>query len=409
MLKLRALAGAAVALALSAGAASAATDTSVIHWWTAGGEAASLKILVEAFEKSGGKWKDNPVAGGEAARMVARTRILGGDPPTAMQWQFGKNLFALAEEGLLNDLDEVAVPGGWDKVLPPAVQAQVKYKGKYMLAPLGIHGRNWLWSNPEVFKKVGIEAPKTWAEVNAAAEKIRAAGFIPLALGGQSWQELIVFETVVLEVGGADMFRKVTALDADTIGGAKMLEVFKQLEKIKGYLDPGSPSRDWNITAGLMISGKAAMFVHGDWAKGEFTGAGKVPGKDIACSIFPAGKNAFIYGGDGFAATAVKDKDQRAAQLTLAKTVMDPALQKAFSIRKGSIPTRLDVTVDGFDACAQAAYAASSTGQLVEAGDLVSDPTGWGAVQDTVTAYLHGKQTPDEGVKALVKAVKATK
>lgn len=247
--------------------------------------------------------------------MVARTRVLGGDPPTAMRWQFGKNLFSLAEDGLLNDLDEVAGPGGWDKVPPPQVQAQVKYKGKYYLAPIGLHGRNWLWSNPAVFEKVGVPVPKTWAEVNAVADKIRAAGFIPLALGDQSWQELIVFETVVLEVGGPEMFKKVAALDADTLSGAKMVEVFKQLEKIKGYLDPGSPSRDWNITAGLMLAGKAAMFVHGDWAKGEFTGVGKVPGKDVARSIFPVGKGAFIYGGDGFAANAVKDEDQRAARL----------------------------------------------------------------------------------------------
>lgn len=408
MSKINMLAGAAVALALSAGSAMA-YDTSVIHWWTSGGEAASLKILVDQFVKNGGTWKDNPVAGGEAARMVARTRILGGDPPTAMQWQFGKNLFALAEEGLLNDLQDVAVPGDWDKVLPIQVQNQTKYKGKYMIAPLGIHGRNWLWANPTVFEKIGVPVPKNWADLNAVADKIRAAGFIPLALGGQSWQELIVFETIVLDVGGPEMFKKVTALDTDTLAGPKMLEAFKQLEKVKGYLDPGSPSRDWNITAGLMIQGKAAMFIHGDWAKGEFTGAGKVPGKDVACTIFPAGKGAFIYSGDGFAATAVKDKDARAAQLTLAKTVMDPDLQKRFSLRKGSIPTRLDVSVDGFDSCAQAAYAASSTNQLVEAGDLVSDPTGWGAVQDTVTAFLHGKQTPEEGVKALVQAVKATK
>lgn len=409
MLKLRALAGAAVALAFSAGTAAAAPEAGVIHWWTSGGEAASLKILVDAFEKNGGKWKDNPVADGRTARMVARTRVLGGDPPTAMRWQFGKNLFSLAEDGLLNDLDEVAGPGGWDKVPPPQVQAQVKYKGKYYLATIGLHGRNWLWSNPAVFEKVGVPVPKTWAEVNAVADKIRAAGFIPLALGDQSWQELIVFETVVLEVGGPEMFKKVAALDADTLSGAKMVEVFKQLEKIKGYLDPGSPSRDWNITAGLMLAGKAAMFVHGDWAKGEFTGAGKVPGKDVARSIFPVGKGAFIYGGDGFAANAVKDEDQRAARLLPAKTVMDPALQKVFSIRKGSIPTRLDVSVDGFDDCAKAAHAASATGRLVEAGDLVSDPTGWGAVQDSVTRFMHGKATPEEGVKTMVQAVKAAK
>ena len=100
--------GSAMAFALTTTTPVFAGTAEVIHWWTSGGEAAALKILVEAYEKTGNTWKDNPVAGGEAARMVARTRILGGDPPTSMQWQVGAPLMALAEEGQLNDIDAVA-------------------------------------------------------------------------------------------------------------------------------------------------------------------------------------------------------------------------------------------------------------------------------------------------------------
>ena len=75
--------GSVMAFALTTTTPVFAGTAEVIHWWTTGGEAAALKILVEAYEKTGNTWKDNPVAGGEAARMVARTRILGGDPPTS--------------------------------------------------------------------------------------------------------------------------------------------------------------------------------------------------------------------------------------------------------------------------------------------------------------------------------------
>ena len=100
--------GSVMALALTTTAPAFAGTAEVIHWWTSGGEATALKVLVDAYQKTGNTWKDNPVAGGEAARMVARTRILGGDPPTAMQWQLGAPLVALAEEGQLNDIDAVA-------------------------------------------------------------------------------------------------------------------------------------------------------------------------------------------------------------------------------------------------------------------------------------------------------------
>ena len=43
-----------------------------------------------------------------------------------------------------------------------------------------------------------------WDELIASADKIRAKGYIPLALGGQSWQEIFVFESILIDVGGRD-------------------------------------------------------------------------------------------------------------------------------------------------------------------------------------------------------------
>ena len=57
--------------------------------------------------------------------------------------------------------------------------------------------------------------------------------------------------------------------------------------KLKGYVDPGSPGRDWNLATGMVIEGKAAFQMMGDWAKGEFLKAGKKPGADFVCIRFP--------------------------------------------------------------------------------------------------------------------------
>lgn len=402
------LAGALVALTIGMGSAQAQNAAEVLHWWTSGGEAKALKTLVDAFEKTGNKWKDNPVAGGEAARMVARTRILGGDPPTSMQYQIGRPLQVLADDNLLNDVDEVAA--GWDKVLPKEIADRAKIKGKYVTAPLTIHGHNWLWANKAVLEQNGIAMPKSWAELVAAGDKLKAKGITPLALGGVGWQEIFVFESVILDVGGRDMLRKVTyEFDDATLKSPQMVEVFKTFAKVRDLVDAGSPGRDWNITAGLMFNGKAAFMIMGDWIKGEITGAGKTPGKDIACEVFPAGKDTLIFGTDAFAMTAVKDKGARAAQLALAKTVMDPVVQKQFSLLKGSIPTRTDVDKSGFDDCAQIAMKESADGHLFLVGDNVADATSFGAMQDTMTAFLHSKQTPEEGAKTMAAAIAATK
>ncbi|MGF6552356.1 3-hydroxyisobutyrate dehydrogenase-like beta-hydroxyacid dehydrogenase [Paraburkholderia youngii] len=36
----------------------------VIHWWTSGGESAAIRQFAVAYDKAGGQWVDNAVAGG---------------------------------------------------------------------------------------------------------------------------------------------------------------------------------------------------------------------------------------------------------------------------------------------------------------------------------------------------------
>jgi glucose/mannose transport system substrate-binding protein len=400
-----------LAAALMAGTPAVAQNTAeVIHWWTSGGEAQALKVLVDSYEKTGNAWKDNPVAGGESARMTARTRILGGDPPTSMQWQLGAPLRALAEEGQLNDIDAVATAGNWDAVLPKVISDNAKFQGKYVAAPMDIHGHNWLWGNQTVLDDIGIPMPKSWAELIASADKIRAKGYIPLALGGQSWQEIFVFESILLDVGDRDFLTKVTYdLDDGALRSPTMLKAFETFAKVRDLVDPGSPSRDWNITGGLLTGGKAAYMIMGDWLKGEFAAAGKKPGKDIACEVFPAGKGTLVFGTDAFAMTAVKDAGAREAQLALAQTIMDPEVQKAFSLVKGSIPPRLGIDRGGFDPCAQIAMDEAAAGHLFLVPDNVADATSIGALVDQMTTFLHSDMTPEEGMKSMADAVAATR
>eukprot|EP01034_Spumella_vulgaris_P046347 gene46347-57796_t len=61
-----------------------------------------------------------------------------------------------------------------------------------------------MWGSSEALKKAGVTAmPKTWDEFFAAADKLKAAGLIPVAHGGQNWQDFTTFESVVLVVGAS--------------------------------------------------------------------------------------------------------------------------------------------------------------------------------------------------------------
>jgi glucose/mannose transport system substrate-binding protein len=290
----------------------------------------------------------------------------------------------------------------------------MKVKGQYVAAPVNVHRVNWLWVNPEVLKKAGVgAAPKTYDEFFAAAERIKKAGLIAVAHGGQPWQDATMFESVVLGVGGAEFYRKaLVQLDDASIKSPTMLKVFDTMGKIKTYIDKDAPGRDWNLATAMVINGKAGMQFMGDWAKGEFTAANKVPGKDFLCVDAPGTAGAFTFNIDSFAMFKQKDAGAQKAQLALASSIMSPEFQEVFNLNKGSIPVRAGVSRAKFDSCATKSMddMASSTksGGLVPsfAHKMAIASSTEGAIVDVVAKFMNSNMTSQQAVDAVAKAAK---
>ncbi|MEJ2640580.1 MAG: extracellular solute-binding protein, partial [Desulfosarcinaceae bacterium] len=123
-----------------------AGEVEVLHWWTSGGEAKSVKVLKELLEKEGHTWKDMAVAGGGGgnAMTVLKSRVVAGNPPTAAQVK-GPQIQQWGDEGVLANLDDVAKAGNWDRLLPKVVADVMKYEGNYVAVPVNVHKINWMW------------------------------------------------------------------------------------------------------------------------------------------------------------------------------------------------------------------------------------------------------------------------
>jgi glucose/mannose transport system substrate-binding protein len=219
---------------------------------------------------------------------VAINRIVGGNPPTAAQFNTSKQFLDIVEQGMLTPMDEVALRDGWDKFLPEIVLNAVRVKGHYYAVPVNIHMPTWLWYSKAASRPAGVAAePKSMDELFAALDKLKAAGLVGLAHGGQSWQDNIVFTAVLANVGGRELYLKVLRdRDAAVIQSDAFRQVLLSFKRLQGYVDKGSPGRNWNDATALLINGKAGFQFMGDWAKGEFSLAGKVPGATTAA--FPA-------------------------------------------------------------------------------------------------------------------------
>ena len=394
---LSAVSGLAIAVSTAAFADShASPEAEVLHYWTSGGEAKSVAVLQEEFAAGGGTWTDMPVAGGggDAAGTALRARVLAGNAPTATQIK-GPAIQEWYEEGVLADISAVAEANNWSDVLPAAIAGHMQCEGTWCAAPVNVHRVDWIWANAEVLSANGIAMPTTWDEFNAAAEKLQAAGVIPLAHGGQAWQDATVFEAVALGILGAEGFRKVA--------------VFDQMSKMRGYVDENFSGRDWNLATAMVMNGEAAFQIMGDWAKGEFMAAGKVPGEDFLCMSTPG--EGFLYNVDSFAMFAVDGDDKQAGQALLAELVVGESFQEVFNLNKGSIPVRTDVALDNFDSCA--VLSADDMAASNEGGSLLpSYAHGMalrgaqaGAITDTVTAHFNSNMSSADAVSMLAEAI----
>jgi len=150
-----------------------------------------------------------------------------------------------------------------------------------------------IWYNRKLFAQAGVKSvPKSYAELKAAAAKLRAKGFIPLAGGlKDKWPTtdyLIMFSSQW----------KPGVVEAAELGHAKFtdpaivkaLAFFKQTIDDKIWEDGPFATTAFPGAYDFFNQGKAAMVQAGTWYSGALTG-GTFAVKDAqnqwACMLFP--------------------------------------------------------------------------------------------------------------------------
>ncbi len=403
---------AAVVSATMATGAVAAESVEVLHWWTSGGEAAALGVLKKDLESQGITWNDMPVAGGggEAAMTALRARVTSGNPPSAVQ-ALGFDITDWAKQGVVANLNDLAGKEGWDKVVPTALQKFSKHDGQWVAAPVNVHSTNWVWANKAVLDKAGVNTmPQNWDEFIVALDKVQKAGYVGLAHGGQAWQDATLFDGVVLTTGGVDFYNKAfVQKDPKALNSATMVKAFDRMSQLRSYVDKDFSNRDWNLASAMVIEGKAGFQIMGDWAKGEFLKAKKVPNKDFLCMRVPGTQGMVSFNSDQFMMFKV-DADSQGAQTKLAKAIMNPSFQSAFNVVKGSVPARTDVPNTAFDDCGKKGMAdladANKSGQLV--GSMAHGHAVPASIKngfyDVITGHFNGTMTSAAAAKAMAEA-----
>jgi glucose/mannose transport system substrate-binding protein len=315
----------------------------VFSWWTGGGEAAGLTKVIGIWKKEHPsiKFINAAVAGGAGtnAKAVLAQRLSANDPPDSFQGHAGAELQDYIKAGDLETIDFLYKQAGFGKVMPKQLISQITYKGHLYSVPVNIHRANVLWFNPKVLKAAGINgAPKTWAQFIAALKKADEAGVIPLAVGEQ-WTNKHLFETVLLSTVGPARYAALWKGSGSwTSPGVKT--AVTRYQQLLEYTNSDAASLTWQDASKLMIDGKAAFNIMGDWANGYFTELKKKAVRDYGYAAVPGTGGVYQWLSDSF--TLPKGAPNRTAAVQWLNLVGSKRAQDAFNPVKGSIPARQD-------------------------------------------------------------------
>jgi glucose/mannose transport system substrate-binding protein len=393
----------------------AAGELEVLHYWSGAEYAGAMTLLRGGMAARGHDWRDFGANDDQPAVSLLRKRVSAGDAPAAAQMMPVDAIGQWGRRGALGGIDRLASTERWDRLLPPAVAATLKYRGSYVAVPIHLHRNNWLWMNASVLARAGVRAPGTWDEFFAVAEAIRRAGVVPLAHGGQRWQNLHLLETVVVGSAGPGFYRRaLLELDPATLASPDMERALLTFRRLKQYTDTRRPERDWTTASQELIRGLAGMQLMGEWAGPLFAEAQAAGRLDYACAAAPVsaagGTPGYIFALDSVVMFRVAPA-RAGAQRDFASALMSPPVQRQLNLAKGGLPPRLDADLAPFGRCAQASGAAyrlaARDGTLVPSMGVGVRPAVVEALQDIVTDFWRDERiAPRTVVERMIAAAR---
>lgn len=359
----------------------------VFSWWTTGGEREAFEALLAEHRRHvpDAEIINAAVAFADKARDQLALRLSNGSPPDLFQANGGADLFTWVETNghddgasVVESLSDLSEALAWPDAFDPDVLDSVTYNGSVYGVPVNVHRINALYYRKDIFEEFNLRVPSSVNELVEFCEQVhnnselqaRAPGgrMSCLALGNKwDWTfSLFAFEMLFPAIAGPEFYEsyfmgKEQALPPqleETLAVAFRLYCGGKLSDCLTYtwFNPDIHERTWDEGVRKLSEEKALMAPMGDWAKGfleSAAGGGLTPGKHFDVVPFPGSDGTYVFTADVF--TMPRGARNRDGARSFLRTVGSREGQIAFNRQKGSIPARIDIEGEYFDAIQQRA------------------------------------------------------
>lgn len=187
-------------------------------------------------------------------------------PADVYYWFAGRRLIELVEQGLIAPLDDFWAQHHLDQAFGPALRAAVSWRGRPYAIPLNYYPWGFFYRK-SVFERHRWNAPRTWPELVALAQRAQSVGMAPTASGGlDRWTLAAWFDYLNLRMNGLPFHQALTA-GAVPFTDARVKRVFNQWQGIRDqhWYDPDALQMTWRDALPYLLRGRAATMLMGNF------------------------------------------------------------------------------------------------------------------------------------------------
>jgi glucose/mannose transport system substrate-binding protein len=391
---------------------SARTDQrlEVFNWWTSPGETDAFNAVLQTYSQQYAQTTvvNSAVATFSKAQEKLQGRMETGDAPDTFQTLGGWSLWKwIAYNGVddvdskMEPIDFIAQQNDLARVIPKALMDLVSYNGKVYAIPLGVHRYNTLFFDKKVFDDNGLAPPTSLAEFYTVSEALKGKGLVPLAIGSvdghqvktHTWDGLLVAKAGI-------QFRESYLSGHEDPADPRVVDMLNEYAHMLEYSNADRDTLTWDAAAQLLVDGKAAMTIVGDFGKGFFLSKGWRAGIELGEVPLPGTRDTFVYLVDSFGLP--RGIANRQATVNFLNLIATPDAENVFSPLKGASPPRKDVDRSAYDALANATMDDLGKCTLTRATNLMVKNT------DFVTALNEAMRqfAMDRNVEAVINVLK---
>lgn len=191
-----------------------------------------------------------------------QTKVASGDKPDLAFWQpTGSQLTALNAKQNLQPLDGAPFVDSYKPALKDVTGVLDGTRYAALVTTPAVEG---VWYNKEVFAKYGItDTPKSFDEMVADAEKIKAGGGVPFyEMGGDKWATQWWVQVQLADAAKAGLWQKVNKGEEEFTDPTILGAITKYDDLVKqGLFNSNITSATFEDQGQAVLSGEAAMAV----------------------------------------------------------------------------------------------------------------------------------------------------